>query len=91
MVTVKNPWILFDGSLYLCGLDEKNFRLMMMGVLVLLFADFCKMKKIKIREIIIRQDYWFRWIFISASVGIILLFGMWGSSFDKANFIYFQF
>ena len=91
MVTVKNSWILFDGSLYLCGLDEKNFRLMMMGVLVLLFADFCKMKKIKIREIIIRQDYWFRWIFISASVGIILLFGMWGPSFDKENFIYFQF
>lgn len=42
MVTVKNPWVLFDGSLYECGLDEKNFRLMLLGIVILFFADFCK-------------------------------------------------
>ena len=91
MIRVKNPWILFDGSLYTCGLDEKNFCFMMISVLVLLFADFCKVKGIKVRDVIIRQDYWFRWVFIAAAIGTILLFGMWGPSFDKGNFIYFQF
>lgn len=91
IITVKNPWVLFDGSLYQCGLDEKNFRLIFFGIGILLFSDFCKRKGIKIREVIVKQDYWFRCLLIAVSIGLILLFGMWGPSFDKANFIYFQF
>lgn len=91
MIIVKNPWILFDGSIYNCGLDSKNFWLMIICILVLIFADYCKYKNIIIREIILKQDYWFRWIFIALAIGGILLFGMWGPSFDQANFIYFQF
>lgn len=91
MIKVKNPWILFDGSLYNCGLDEKNFRLMLFGIVVLIFADFCKMKGLKIREMIIKQDYWFRWLVIDFAIIILLVFGIWGSIYDAANFIYFQF
>ena len=91
MITVRNPWVLFDGSLYQCGLDDRNFRLMLVCVLVLLFADCCKRKGIRIREVIMRQDYWFRWVFTAAAVSAILLFGIWGPNYDAANFIYFQF
>lgn len=91
MIHIWNPWILFDGSLYTCGLDDKNFRLMLVGILILFCADFAKRRGIQIRKIVISQDYWFRWIFISVSIVAILLFGMWGPSFNKANFIYFQF
>lgn len=89
--TVRNPWILFDSSLYGCGLDEKNFYLMLIGIVILLFADFCKSKGIKIRAVIARQDYWFRWVFIASVVSAILTFGIWGSTYNEANFIYFQF
>ena len=91
MITVKNPWILFDGTLYSCGLDSKNFWLMIICIGILLFADFCKHKKITIRDVIIRQDYWFRCVFIVLTVLFILLFGKWGPLFEQANFIYFQF
>jgi D-alanyl-lipoteichoic acid acyltransferase DltB (MBOAT superfamily) len=91
MLTVKNIWILFDGSLYKCGLNDKNFRFMLIGIFVLMFADFCKTKGIKIREVILRQDYWFRWIFIAVSIVFILTFGIWGPNYNEANFIYFQF
>lgn len=91
MISVKNPWVLFDESIYHCGLDVKNFWLMVVCIGVLLFADFCKYKNIKIHEVIMRQDYWFRWLFITFAVDAILLFGMWGPSFNQANFIYFQF
>jgi len=91
MIAVKNPWILFDGSLYNCGLDAANFWLAIACIVILLFADVCKRRKIVIRKVIIEQDYWFRWIFIAAVVCAILLFGKWGPSFDKAAFIYFQF
>ena len=91
MFTIKNPWILFDGSIYMCGLGDKNFRLMIIAIIILIFADFCKVKGVKIRKVIVKQDYWFRWLFIAFAIGIILLFGMWGPSFNEANFIYFQF
>ena len=90
-IFVKNPWILFDGSLYSCGLDYKNFHLMLISILILVFADYCKTRGIRIRDVIIKQDYWFRWLFISISIVVILTFGIWGPNYNEANFIYFQF
>lgn len=91
MFSVRNVWILFDGSIYYCGLDVKNFWLMIICIGILGFADYCKHKNIKIREVIISQDYWFRCCFVAVSIGVIMLFGIWGPAFDKSNFIYFQF
>ena len=91
MITVKNPWILIDGSLYMCGLDAHNFYLMIICILVLVFADYCKRKNIKIIKTVMIQDGWFRCIFIAVTISLVLLFGKWGPSFDQANFIYFQF
>lgn len=91
MISVKNIWILLDDSLYNCGLDRKNFQLMLLCIAVLLFADYCKLQKISIRKIVAAQDYWFRWLFIVFSICCILTFGVWGPNYDAANFIYFQF
>ena len=91
MITVKNPWILFDGSLYNCGLDIKNFWLMIFGIIILLFSDYLKIKEIKVRNVIVKQDYWCRWIVIAIIVLFILTFGKYGPSYDSSNFIYFQF
>lgn len=91
MFTVKNPWVLFDGSLYTCGLDDKNFRLMMICILILAFADFCKRKNIVIRKVIMEQDYWCRWLCYIFAVVAILIFGKYGPLYDAASFIYFQF
>ena len=91
MVTVRNPWILFDGSLYNCGLNRANFGLLLICLGVLFFADYCKKKGIVIRNVIARQDYWFRLLFFVFSVCAILTFGIWGPGYDEANFIYFQF
>lgn len=91
MFSYKNPWILMDGSLYTCGLDSKNFGLMVIAILILLFADIFKRKGIKIREIIASQDYWCRYLIMIFSICFILIFGIWGSSYDAEGFIYFQF
>ncbi len=88
---VYNPWVLFDGSLYRCGLDAGHFTVVLIGLGILLFADICKRRHIVIRRVIQRQNGWFRWAFIALAIGGILLFGVWGPAFDAANFIYFQF
>ena len=91
MVSEKNPWIFIDGSLYDCGLDIRNFWLMIYGIGILLIVDLCKSKGIAVRNIISKQDIWFRWLAIDIAIIILLVFGIWGSTFDANNFIYFQF
>ncbi len=91
MFAVKNLKILFDGSLYACGLDGPNFCLMLLGLGILLFADICKYRGIRIRQVIAAQDFWFRCLFIVFAVCTILTTGIWGPGYDAANFIYFQF
>ena len=91
ILSTRNPWILFDGSLYTCGLDSKEFGIMVVCILVLLAVDLCKYRHITVRDVIIKQDYWFRWFFIAFSIVFILVFGVWGTEYDASGFIYFQF
>lgn len=91
MLGTWNPWILFDGSLYRCGVRDKSFRVMLAGILLLFCADLAKRRGIQVRKILIAQDCWFRCVFVALSIAAIALFGVWGPSFDKASFIYFQF
>ena len=86
-----NLWILTDGSLYSCGLDLSNFFLMLAGIGIIVFADCCRRKHIVIREVILRQDGWFRWLFIALAVTAIITFGIWGPGYISMNFIYFRF
>ena len=60
-------------------------------ILLLLIADIFKRRGIQLRKVILRQDYWFRWIFIAVSVCAVVLFGKYGERLDSAAFIYFQF
>lgn len=85
------PWTFFDGSLYTLGLDKANFTLALFCIAVLVFSDIAKYRGICIRNVIIRQDAWCRTLVIAVSVSFILLFGIWGSAYDAASFIYFQF
>ena len=87
----ENIWTLFDGSLYNCGLDEKNFRFMLIAVIVLLVADFLKRKGIMVREIILRQDGYIKCLVVSLSILMIMVFGKYGPAYNAVNFIYFQF
>ncbi len=91
MIMVQNPWVWIDGSLYTCGLDQRNFQLMLWGILILAGADLCKSKGIMLRKVLAEQDYWAQCLVTVAAVLGILLFGIWGVGYDAANFIYFQF
>lgn len=89
--TVHNWWIFFDDSLFSLGLEWKEFMVLIFAILILLFADFCKYKGIKVREIVLKQELWFRWSFYIVSIMSILIFGIWGPGYDASSFIYFQF
>ena len=60
-------------------------------LLLLALADIMKRCGIALRYKIMAQDAWFQSLFFVAAVCGILVFGVWGSSYQEASFIYFQF
>lgn len=91
MIINHNWWILFDDSLFKLGLNWKNFMVLIGAIMILLAADICKYKGIKIRAIVLKQELWFRWSLYIAAIVFILVFGIWGPGYDASTFIYFQF
>ena len=91
MFTAKNIWILFDDSLFSLGLDWKNFMIMLLSIGVLFVADCFRIRGIDLRQLLCQQELWLRWMVLIVGIIAILLFGVWGSGYNAANFIYFQF
>lgn len=89
--TATNFYVLFDGSLYTCGLEEQNFLLLLVYIAIVLFADICKYRKISLCHFVARQNWLFQVLAIALGVLAILLLGVYGPGFEASNFIYSQF
>lgn len=85
------PWILFDGAIYWCGLSQKEFEVMLLSIAVLIFADFMSHRGIKTSDVIESQPFWFRWTVYIVAILAVVVFGVWGTGYNAAGFIYFQF
>lgn len=90
MVMEFNPWILTDGTLYKLGLDEKNFHLAIVGIIILLVFDYFNAKQ-DIRERLGFCHIVFRWSVYYLTIFSIIIFGVYGLGYDASQFIYFQF
>lgn len=92
MLTKMNTWVLFDGSLYNCGLEQKEFHLMVTALVVLLLVDLVKkLKNERIDTFLAAQNLWFRWTVLITLFMSCLMCGVYGSGYDASQFIYFQF
>ena len=92
IISADNPWVLFDGSLYSLCIDQANFRLMTICIAVLLGVEICKRRDINIySDVISRQPALVQALLFVGAVCFILIFGAWGTDYDAAAFIYFQF
>ena len=90
--SIFNPWILFDGSLYELGLDEKNFRVLLISLAVLGIGGIMREHlKRPIREWLSEQNIVFRWGMLLLLIFSIAVFGMYGSGYNAQAFIYEQF
>lgn len=89
----NNIWILVDHrSLYECGLGRYDLEILLFAILILLVADICKLNKFSIiKDFLYKQDTWFRWSAYIISFYFVLIFGIWGSGYENAAFLYFQF
>lgn len=89
MFSEWNPWILFDGSLYNLGLSDKEVRLLLYMIMLLLFADICKYKHICISDKLLKQDIWVRIPAYIVIIMFLIIFAYYGG--ETSRFIYFAF
>ena len=87
---VFNPWVLFDGSLYNLGLDQKDFIVGILAIFILIIVSLLR-RNTRLINLIGNQNIIVRWIFYFTFLYSILIFGIYGPGYEAQQFIYFQF
>jgi D-alanyl-lipoteichoic acid acyltransferase DltB (MBOAT superfamily) len=91
MVLKFNIGVLFDGALLHPGLNQKEWHMLTVALLVLFAVSLLQERGVKIRQTLARQNYVFQWLVTAALVLAILIFGAYGEGYNAADFIYQQF
>lgn len=87
MLSVFNPWIFWDESLYAHGLDRRNFMLAILSIVFLLCVERLQERE-SVRQVIARQHIILRWGIYFAGIFAVLIFGIYGPGYDAAAFLY---
>ena len=80
-----------DGTLQKLGMDTANWVLLLLTIIFLLLVDYLHEKNVHIREVIAVQHPAYRWFIYTVAVLSILIFGIYGPSYNATAFIYEQF
>lgn len=91
MVQGLDIGMFFDGSLYTMNLNKGEFWIAMAGMAVLCFVSILQYKGMHIRATLAKQGLWFQYLLYLGIIFSILIFGVYGPSFDASEFIYLQF
>ena len=73
------------------ALSEKNFCVMLAGLVLLMWVDWLKRRKVDLKGMLARQNIWFRWLVYYGLIFAVLILGIYGPEYDASTFIYFQF
>ena len=88
MIVVFNPWILFNNRIYTLGLDWKDWIILVLGILVLIYAGINHEQDISVSNKVIARRWPIRWAIMIAAIISIMLVGTYGYGFDNSDFIY---
>ena len=73
------------------GVNVKNLAVLVIAVALLFAVSLAQERGAQMREWVLRRWLPLRWLILIGAVLVILVFGVWGSGFDEATFIYYQF
>lgn len=86
--TVRNPWVLVDGTLFNLGLERPDTDVCILGLAAVLIVSMLQEKHGSVRELLARQNLVFRWAVYLALFLAVYLFGRYGPGYVAADFIY---
>ena len=73
------------------GLPAADCRVLALGALLLFAASLAQERGRDMRAWVLSRPLPLRWAIIILAVTAVLVLGVWGSGFDEASFIYYQF
>lgn len=88
---MNDPVLLANGALYDLGLSKPNFIVLVISLLLLLLADVCKYRGVKVRNVILNLNIIIRWTIIIVGILGILIFGIWEVDIQKQILYIFSF
>ncbi len=89
-LSLWNPWIFVDQSVYALGLDRLEFGILLFSLLLLLLVSVMSQKG-SVREWLFAQNYVFRVVILCILLVMVVCWGYYGASFNAADFIYSKF
>ena len=84
-------WQLMNGGLYSLGESAPGVRLVLLGIIIVVFVDILNERGVRISEWIADQRIWIRWPVYLFGILLVLLCGIWGPGYDAGSFIYYNF
>ncbi len=81
-------YVLFDGSLFKHGLDQRDFLIAVIGMIVMILVDVCHERGGHIRQSIRKLPLGFRWVIYLAAMFAIVIFGIYGIGYNATAFVY---
>lgn len=89
---IKQMFTVFQTTdIYELGLDQGNWFMLNLGLVVLIAVDILHERNISIYQLVAKQEIWFRWVLYFGLLWMTIMFGIYGPSYDTSSFIYFQF
>lgn len=87
-LSLWNPWIFFDGTLFDLGLNEPNVWLLVVSMAIMGYVGHLHVNGVHIREQIEKRHIVIRWAIYLTAVFAVLIFGMYGAGYTASDFIY---
>jgi len=92
MASVLTDWRGAELSLVTTlGVSSVDLYVLAAATLLLFFVSLAQERGVRVRERVLSLWLPVRWLVLLGGVMVVLLCGVWGSGFDEASFIYYQF
>jgi alginate O-acetyltransferase complex protein AlgI len=75
-------------DLYKWGIDEKDWFVLVLALIVLLFISYLQEYRGSVTGIIKDQNVWMRWLIPVTAILVIGVFGVYGPGYQAADFVY---
>ncbi len=91
MISLNNLEMLSNGKLFNIGLQNGDFNILVIGIIIIFVVDLLQERGHNLREKISNQNIIFRWTLYYACFFAIVIFGIYGAGYNASDFIYGQF
>jgi D-alanyl-lipoteichoic acid acyltransferase DltB (MBOAT superfamily) len=84
------PWVLFDGTIYQFGIENRNFMALILCIILMAVIEHLQ-EKGNVRELLEKQHLIVRWGIYLGAIALVAVLGVYGPGYSATQFLYGQF